>query len=154
MLRRIYRGLVNAVHIDRAFTAAIASRNQDALDILNRKVEGADHLYYVRLLKGDLYEKAGRFEEALAAFMAALGLISESRQLTGPEKAYFETFAAVAARRCAARLPKGALPSDVEGRLLVRFDEIDLRKVPGRIKGYFPLPEHPKWTHERRSDKP
>jgi tetratricopeptide (TPR) repeat protein len=154
VLKRIYRGLVNAVHIDRAFAASLESRNQDALEILNRRVRDADHLYYVRLLKGHLYEKSGRFEDALEAFIAAHNLISESTQLTGREKAYFETFAAVAARRCAERLPKGALPPDVEGRLRVRFDEIDLRKMPGRIKGYFPIPEHPEWPHERGSDRP
>jgi hypothetical protein len=147
VLRRIYRGLVNAIHIDRAFTAAQQSRNQDALDILERKVRSADDLYYVRLLRGHLYEKSGRFDHALQEFIAAHDLIARSAQLAGPEKAYFETFAAIAARRCARQLPSGALPPDTEKRLAVRFEDIDLRKIAGRVKGYFPLPEHPKWAH-------
>jgi hypothetical protein len=142
---RFLRGIVNSVHIDRAFSAARKGRHQDALDILNRKVGGADDLYYVRLLRGGIFEALGRMEDALREFTAAHDLIVASRQITGPEKAYFEAFAAVAARRCAARTLGLALAPEAESRLAVRFDAVELRQVPGKVKSYFPLPEHPKW---------
>jgi hypothetical protein len=144
---RFLRGIVNSIHIDRAFSAVREGRHQDALDILDRKVKGADDLYYVRLLRGGVFEKLGRSEDALREFTAAHALIVASKQVSGPEKAYFEAFAAVAARRCAARAPGHALSAEAENRA-VRFDAVKLRLVPGKVKSYFPLPEHPKWGQD------
>lgn len=146
MLGRFLLNIVDSIHIDRAFSAAREGRHQEALDILDRKVRGADDLYYVRLLRGSLYEKLGRDADAFREFKAAHALIVASRLLSEDEKPYFEAYAAVAARRCAARLPPGALSPDDEDRLAVRFDAVKLRKVPGKVKMYFPLPEHPQWA--------
>lgn len=140
--------MVNSVHIDRAFSAAHEGRHGDALDILERKVKGAEDLYYVRLLRGAIFEKLGRTEDAFREFTAAHDLVVASKQVTGPEQAYFEAFAAVAARRCAARMPRLALSPEADNRLAVRFDAVKLRKVPGKVKSYFPLPEHPKWGQD------
>lgn len=145
MLARLYRGLVNAIQIDRAFTAANESRIDDALAILDGKVRAAEDLYYVRLLRGQLYERSARIDQAFREYLAAHELIVGSARLIEPEKTYFEAFAAIAARRCAAALPR-SLSREEEDRLRVRFDRVDLRKVPGRVKAYFPLPEHPKWA--------
>jgi hypothetical protein len=148
MPARFLRSLINAVHIDRAFSAAREGRHQDALDILDRKVRGADDLYYVHLLRGGIFEKLGRSEDALREFTTAHDLVVSSKLVTGPEQAYFEAFAAVAARRCAARMPGLALSPEAENRLAVRFDAVKLRQVPGKVKAYFPLPEHPKWAQD------
>jgi hypothetical protein len=145
VFRRLYRGLVNAIYISRAFRATAESRDNDAMNILGRKVRDAEGLYYVRLLRGHLLERAGRFEEALREYLAGHDLTLKPSHLAGFEKVYFETYAAAAALRCAQKLPAGALPPDAAARLRLRFDEIELRRIPGQVKAHFPLPEHPKW---------
>jgi hypothetical protein len=155
MLGRIYRRFLNDMHVDRAFAAAMESRHQDALAILDRKVKDADDLYYVRLLRGQLHEKSESFGDALQEFIAAHELISKATQLSKVEKVYLEAFAAVSARRCAHRLPDAAaLPPGIIERLRIRLEKIDLRKISGQIKAYFPLPEHPYWASEPDTDEP
>jgi hypothetical protein len=145
VLGRLYRRLVNTIHINRAFVFARASRDKEALEILERKVRDADDVYYVRLLKGQLYEKAGRAADALREYVAAHAAIGKPSHLSAAERAYFEAFAAVAAQRCARQVSGGAVPDDVLRRCRAGFDDINLRLVPGQVKAQFPLPEHPKW---------